>query len=139
MEIPQGNFVFGAQDYSSKIPRPRVGIRVSTGTMLIRRCSKAPLLLQQWLASTEFTGNNETGLARVLHKVPTGVYHELPRTFSSVCNLRVHNWNGKLQHDSSIIHWNRSRHVIGYETKSGDRIKEEDWPPPEHVRMAAKP
>lgn len=143
VELPQGGFVIGAQESSKKRrrhPRPRVGPRVSTGTMMIRRCPEASSLLHQWLGATEDTGSNETGLARVLHEVPMSFYYDLPRTLSSVCNIRIHNWNGRLEHDSAIVHWNRSRNVIGRELKAGgERVKEKDWPPSEHARRAAKP
>jgi len=142
VELPQGDFVVAAQDYSSnqlrrlRQPQSRVGSRVSTGTMLIRRCPGTLSLLQGWLAATEDIGNNEVGLAEVLHKVPTSFYCELPRTFSSVCSLRPH-WKGRLEYDSAIVHWNRSRMVVGTKAKDGQTNKETDWPPPEHVRMAA--
>lgn len=143
VELPQGRFVVGGQESSKNLvrrPRPRVGPRISTGTMMIRRCPQAAELLRYWLAATEETGSNETGLARVLHRVPLSFYCDLPRTLSSVCNIRSHNWNGRLQHDSAIVHWNRSRSVIGCEpSPGGERVKEKDWPPPENVRMAAKP
>ncbi len=143
VELPEGRFVVGAQE-SGRHKRHRrldkIGNRLATGTMLIRRCGQTDTLLRQWLDATEDTGSNETGLARVLRGKPLTVYCDLPRTFSSVCNTRSHNWDGKLQHDSAIVHWNRSRSVIGCEaSKGGKRIKEKNWPPPENVRRAAKP
>jgi len=142
-ELPQGDFVIGAQEsgrHKRRKPTPVVGNRIATGTMLIRRGPNAVALLRQWFTATEETGSNEVGLAKVLRESPASFFYDLPRTFTSVCNARGHGWDGKLQYDSAIIHWNRSRSVVGWEKGvGGERVKEKDWPPLEHVRMAAKP
>ena len=142
-DLPQGDFVVGAQEsgrHKRRKPTPVVGNRIATGTMLIRRGPQAAALLRQWLTATEETGSNEAGLAKVLRESPASFFYDLPRTFTSVCNARGHGWDGKLQYDSAIIHWNRSRSVIGIEkSRGGELVKEKNWPPPENVRMVAKP
>jgi hypothetical protein len=118
---PDGDI--GAKCYASPTPTPTA--RISTGTLWI---SPAVTLdfLETWrdmphgpIPSNEFT------LSQTMALYPHLRYVELPDELTSVCNLS--GWDGMLEHDSAIVHWNRSRKELGHV---------DDWPPSEDVRRS---
>ena len=97
--------------------------RISTGTLLLG--PKADLeFLRAWRDMPfDDIPSNECTLGKALTLHPSLRYVELSDALTSVCNLS--GWNGKLEHDSAIVHWNRSRKELG---------AVEDWPPSEEER-----
>jgi hypothetical protein len=120
IDVPEGAFDIGAQDYTKNKSR------ISTGTMWVRRSTRAALLLERWLAFSSPGISNETTLAQVLRNTPAARFYELPLSMTSPCSVNIRGWRGRLEHDSAIIHWNRSRHALG--------LYKGAWPPPEDVR-----
>ena len=104
--------------------------RVSTGTLWIGEGWQGTAFLNVWHEATRFTDiSNEVTAEAVLDDLPNVGYSELPDGFTSPCSLKKR-WNGKLLHDSAIVHWNMSRSVVE---------GQENWPPDEDTRRRAQP
>ena len=107
----------GARNYA--------GDRVSTGTLWCSR--EVPVDFFDWWADSPGE-SNEHALQHVLQHYEVA-YQELSDSMTSVVDIRQKGWDGTLEHDSAIVHWNRSRSVVG---------GLEDWPPPEETRRKAR-
>jgi hypothetical protein len=127
IEPPTEVFHIGAQDYT------KVRWRISTGTTWLRQSDETKMLMDRWLVSMSSREvangekTNEDVLADTLKQTPAVIYYELPTSMTSVCSVgdRDSRWDGTLEHDSAIVHWNRSRRILGNQM---------DWPPSEEVR-----
>jgi hypothetical protein len=119
IQIPESAGPFALKTYDTP----------ASGTMLFRDGCES--LLDEWeaLAGDPAYTTDELSLAEAMKRTGT-IGYELPDSLSSVCSRTWRGYAGELQHDSAIVHWNRSRLKLG---------KVPDWPPSESERAAANP
>lgn len=112
---PDGDFVFGAKKYA----------RWSTGTVWMRGDCQS--FLDEWSREALDAAFDEEALERALYSTRIEPY-ELPDELTSVCSLGIHKYKGRIERDSAIVHWNRSRLALGHL---------DEWPPTECEREEA--